>query len=517
MAISFNEFLSQASSGDYRHGLGKKKTCCESCTHGGGCTGCGAGAGVPCRCKGGGLGSTTIYGQADLEPGDWGYEYKQTTIPGLTVTGQARGRPPVPRRIQITQMVSELEFLAGTPGVHPRVLAQKVWQARKALMGSGRWSWANYQTAGSAYDSYDDLVSRLEEVESVLGVGDVSPKIMSQLYGMGGLGGLGGTYGSTGAYRGAPWGATGGDPITKLASCIRGLLCQPKGFCCPPGSQFEDPYYDDFPEFEEFPDFPSAGNGNGTWIGNGKKNGSWIGDPKPKTITKIGDDYPPYTQPPKTITKIGDDYPRSQPPKTGTSPKPKIAIGQTGTGTPKTVTRGPTTGGGFRIDTSKITVGGSGTASARPLVGATGGAGAAPGRLVGATGAVRTGGVTRGLVRGSGGGLPAGRAITMGAPLPTGSMSGLSGLGATRISRAAIMDRWREAVERARNSAPARRRSILRVARQELIRDLRAWRAAWARERGASLGGLGARQASPAIGRLIGQLRAASAQARRGW
>jgi hypothetical protein len=274
MALSLADLIGggvgQASSGDYRHGLGKK-SCCTSCEHGGPCTGCGGPAGSPCRCAGG-LGSTTIMaGQADLEPGDWGYQYTQTTKPGTTVAGRAQGRPPVARRIAITRAVAELEFLAGTPGVHPRVLAQKVWLARKALMGTAPWSWANYQNQASAYDSYDDLVSRLQSVERVLGVGNVSPKIMSQ-YGMGGLG----------VYTGAVWGQQQ-SPVAKLAQCIQGALCMPKAFCCDQGTYFNDPYYD-----EQYPeDFPSpdggapAGNGNGSKIGDPRDPRTWRGvDPK---------------------------------------------------------------------------------------------------------------------------------------------------------------------------------------------------------------------------------------------
>ena len=248
MALAFSDFIGQASSGDYRHGLG-----CQRC-------------GPDCRC---GLGATTVHGN-NLEPGDYGY--KQTTRPGQTVSGHRQGLAPVGRRIALTNMINELEFLAGTPGVHPRVLAQKVWTARRALMGTSRWEFASYKSPSRAYDSYAGLASRLKSVELVLGVAGVSAKAS----GMGGLG----SYGSTGAFRGAPWGATGGSPISKLASCIRGAMCMPKSFCCPAGQQFEDPYYDDFPEFEDFPpeeDFPEFYGQGGGGGGGGDKGGTWIG------------------------------------------------------------------------------------------------------------------------------------------------------------------------------------------------------------------------------------------------
>jgi hypothetical protein len=360
MAIPYNEFLAQASSGDYRYGLGT---------------------------------TTVIQGQADLEPGDYGQQYVMTTKPNTTVMSKRVGVAPVARRQNITRMISELEFLAGTPGIHERVLAQKVWQARKALMGTSKWSWANYQNPRSSYDSYDDLVSRLDAVEAVLGTRGVSAKIMSQLYGMGGLGS--GT-GWTGAYKGAPWGA-GGDPIAKLASCIRGMICQPKGFCCPPGRQFEDPIYDDFPEFEEFEEFPSAAGGNGTWSP----------PPPPPPPPPPKEEPPPYWQPPPVTEK-----------------SPLIAYREY-TQPPKK--KGPVTGGGVTYGQPKplVKVGGGYTpvsVASKPLVG---GAGVArtPGVLVGGAGRAVTG-VTRGLVRGSGGGGGGGGMIAM------------AGLGARRQSPA---------------------------------------------------------------------------------
>lgn len=215
MALSLYELrgVGQGASGDYRHGLGA---------------------------------TTTIFGQANLEPGDHGYQYAQTTKSGKTVAGRAQGRAPVDRRVGITRMVTELEYLAGTPGIHPRVLAQRVWQARKALMGTSRWEWASYGAPRAAYDSYDDLAERLQSVERVLGVDQVSPKAMSQLSGLG-------------EYTGPAWGEMT-DPVSKLASCIRGAICMPKSFCCDQGTYFQDPYeepfYDDY-YYEEDGPFPS--------------------------------------------------------------------------------------------------------------------------------------------------------------------------------------------------------------------------------------------------------------------
>ncbi len=270
MALSYSDFtgMGQAATGAYRYGLGAKakpKACCASCAHSGPCASddhphfpcaaCGKARPTdnkPCPwCKrnmgwakcGGVSGSraptrtapvshstTVIQGQADLEPGDYGYQFPSTTQPGTTVFGRRQGFVDPSRRIEVTRMVTELEFLAGTPGVHPRALASKLWQARKALMGIGNWEWANYQNPGMAYDSKEDLELRLAAVERVLGVAGVSPKIMSQLYGMSGLGEWNPSS--------IPTRGNTLDPISKLAACIQGALCLPKSLCCPRGSCF---------------------------------------------------------------------------------------------------------------------------------------------------------------------------------------------------------------------------------------------------------------------------------------
>lgn len=313
--------VGQASSGDYRYGLGK--SCCTSCANGGPCTGCGGPAGKACRCKGGGaaqgasffpcmacgkarptdrlpcphckqkagwsqnggvslglngwireddykkfvqmkaegeewsppsasqfspafggLGATTvIQGQADLEPGDYGYQFVSTTKPGTTVFGRRQGFVDPGRRMAVTRQIEELEFLTGTPGVPPRVLAQKVWAARRALMGIGDWEWASYADPRQSYDAKADLEARLRTVERLLGVDKLSPRMM-MAYGSGALSGMGGR---------PEWGQSRADPVAQLASCIRGALCAPDQFCCPPSSCY-DPGLEYYPEEEYYPD-----------------------------------------------------------------------------------------------------------------------------------------------------------------------------------------------------------------------------------------------------------------------
>jgi hypothetical protein len=278
--ISFNEFrgFAQAASGDFPHGLNR------------------------------GLGQ----GQEDLEPSPEGFgpQYVMTTKKDTTVMSKwpVPGTAPKERRVDITRLVEEAEYLAGTPGVHPRVLAQKVWQARKALMGSSKWSWASYQDPRARYDSYDDLVARLEAVERVLGVGKLSPKIMAAFYGLGGI---------------APWGERL-DPVEKLAQCIRGSLCLPKAFCCPPGRMYDEPAWEDYypedpwPEPEPFFASPGAGAGAGAGAGDGIVNG----EGKPKVhILKPSETPKPVTKPKVHILK-----PSVTPTPVTPKPKPKILI-----------------------------------------------------------------------------------------------------------------------------------------------------------------------------------------------
>jgi hypothetical protein len=325
MALTYRELtgVGQAASGDYRGGLGK--SCCSSCARGGPCTGCGGPAGKSCHCKGGALGATTTVsgGQEDLEAPPYGYQYAQTTKKNTTVFGRPVGKVPPTRRVSATRLVEELEFLAGTPGVHPRVLAQKAWQARKALMESSDWQYANYQSPFASYDSSSDLKARLAAVERVLGIDKVSPKVAAALYGMGGMSGLG-------IYAGPAWGQMY-NPVDKLASCIRGALCAPTSYCCPPGTYFDDPYEDEYYD-EEFYDEPydeylgpppSGGNGgnggNGTWTG---------GDPNYMTMLD-------QIEQPKQDFRYGNDYQLVDEPKTALVSQtpwisPQVTTGPTG-------------------------------------------------------------------------------------------------------------------------------------------------------------------------------------------
>jgi hypothetical protein len=281
--------LSQASSGDYPHGLGK--ACCTSCAHGGPCEGCSCPPGQ-CRC-GSGMGATSVMrGQADLEPGDYGYQSVSTTKPGTTVFGRRQGFVEPDRRMKLTRMIEELEFLTGTPGVHPRALAQKVWAARRALMGAGNWAWASYADPRQRYDAKADLESRLRTVERLLGVDQLSPRMM-MAYGSG-MAGLGL----------APWGQPQADPVRQLASCIQAALCMPDRFCCPPDSCY-DPDGEYYPEDEYYDDeWPEPEPKNGTWIRNGET-GIPLRDPPPTGV--------PLEDPPPIIGIPGGGVPLKDP------------------------------------------------------------------------------------------------------------------------------------------------------------------------------------------------------------
>lgn len=282
MALSFNELvgLSQASSGDYRHGLGT--------------------------------------GQEALEPGG-SAKYAMTTKPNTTVVSKVHGRAPVARRVSVTKLIEELEFLTGTPGIHPRVLAQKAWQARQALTGSSKWAWANYQDPFASYGSHGDLVARLQTVERLLGIDKVSPKLMSAM--SGGLGSI------------PEWGQAL-DPYEQLARCVRAAICAPSSFCCPPGTVYEPDefFYEDYPP-EVFPTVTGTASPPPS-----PKERTWGEPPKVEPKPKIHIPSPPggKVEPPPPInipSPIGSvTRPRGpiripSPEWTKAKPKPAISVG----------------------------------------------------------------------------------------------------------------------------------------------------------------------------------------------
>jgi hypothetical protein len=157
-----------------------------------------------------------------MEPAPEGFPgaMVQTTKPGTTVFSRPQGVVPQKRRVDLTQELEQLEFLTlHARQVHPRVLAQKTWALRRKLQGSGDWAWANRATPGARYDARSDLLRRLDQVERVLGIGGMSPRMMAAT-----AGGLSG-----GSWLAEP------DPVGKLAGCIRAALCRPRAFCCPGG------------------------------------------------------------------------------------------------------------------------------------------------------------------------------------------------------------------------------------------------------------------------------------------
>jgi len=229
MTLRMDELFgfAQAASGDFRYGLGKpsKKSCCDNCK-----------SGKPCCGSGDHGHDHRMLGDVDeqeLEAPQYGYQYVQTTVPGKTVFGKPVGLVPKERKIEITRLIDELEWLAGTPGIHPGVLAQKIWEARRRLMGSADWEFASYATPGQSWDSKEALLDRLEAVERVLGVEGISPKLMSAFAGMGGLG----TY----PYQDIPRWTEQYWPIRKLASCIRSRICHKDEYCCPPQARYPEP------------------------------------------------------------------------------------------------------------------------------------------------------------------------------------------------------------------------------------------------------------------------------------
>jgi len=210
--------LGQAHSGDYRDGLNRF----------------------------GRLGAapvTVVWGAGERDPQDLrtpGAGFRSAVAPGAVNAALSRpGGVGFARRVQLTRLVEELEALVGTAGVHPQILAQKAWDLRRALVGAGDWSWADYTDPRQAYDDKRDLEQRLLVIERLLGVGRLAP----QLAGLSGLGCCPGLLGSGMSGLGA-WNQPYYDPVAKLASCIRGALCMPQSFCCPPGTKFRPPARD---------------------------------------------------------------------------------------------------------------------------------------------------------------------------------------------------------------------------------------------------------------------------------
>ena len=257
--------LGQAHSGDYRDGLNRF----------------------------GRLGAapvTVMWGAGERDPQDLrtpGAGFRSAVAPGAVNSALSRpGGVGFARRVQLTRLVEELEALVGTAGVHPQILAQKAWDLRRALVGAGDWSWADYTDPRQAYDDKHDLEQRLLVIERLLGIGRLAPA----LAGMGGLG---------------AWNQPYYDPVAKLASCIRGALCMPKSFCCPPGSKFRPPARD---RAEQEPDYAP--------VSNSVLVADQLAEPRPPT----GDTW---VQPPPGDTWVqpppGGDDTWTQPPPGGPS------------------------------------------------------------------------------------------------------------------------------------------------------------------------------------------------------
>jgi hypothetical protein len=223
MALSLSE-LSQGSSGDYRYGMGKK-SCCDSCARGGPCKGCGSAAGK-CGCPPAGLGQPPI--GPDLEAPPLGYKTVFSTKPGTTSFSQPQGLVSRKRKQSATALIVELEFLVGTGRASPRVLQQKAWLARKALIESPGWEYAAF---AQDIDSKANLEARLAAVERQIGTAGIGPKTMSYLSGL------------SGSFRDRPRWGRALSPAAQLASCIRGARCAPETLCCPTHDQ---PRVEDF-------------------------------------------------------------------------------------------------------------------------------------------------------------------------------------------------------------------------------------------------------------------------------
>jgi hypothetical protein len=87
-----------------------------------------------------------------------------TTKPGTTVFSRVVAAP-VERKVELTSAVEELEFLVADPRVPNEALLQRLRAARRALMGSARWSYASYADQRERWGAHDELVARLDDVQ----------------------------------------------------------------------------------------------------------------------------------------------------------------------------------------------------------------------------------------------------------------------------------------------------------------------------------------------------------------
>ena len=173
----------------------------------------------------------------DLVQGGMAHEPPPAGFPGGLVSTTEHAATALSRRLQVeparrqelTRKIEELEYLSYSRKGSPRALAQRIWDARRALMGTPRWEYGSpgARSYGRGWESSAELETRLKAIERREGVGLTSPRLASsyaafQGAGLAGLGRLP-----------ARWGELQ-SPVEKLASCIRGMACDPEGFCCPP-------------------------------------------------------------------------------------------------------------------------------------------------------------------------------------------------------------------------------------------------------------------------------------------
>lgn len=98
------------------------------------------------------------------DDGGRGQTFVQTTKPGETVFSRRRATP-VERRVDVTTLVDELEFLAAS-GVHPQALASKIKAARNEVRRSPSWARASYADPSRHWDDTASLESRINDVQA---------------------------------------------------------------------------------------------------------------------------------------------------------------------------------------------------------------------------------------------------------------------------------------------------------------------------------------------------------------